>query len=148
MEIGVLNGENAVTMVRKAIHNFPPEKVEYYGFDYFPDYRFRIIEKILEETGCKFKLFKGDTFDTLPKVVDDLPKMDLIFIDGSKSFSTARSDWENSKKLMHEKTGVFVHNYDYSGVRQMVDNISREKFSVKLIRPPSDCETAFIKKKN
>ena len=148
MEIGVLNGENAVTMVRMAIQKFPPEEIEYYGFDYFPDYRFGVIEKKLEETGCKFKLFRGDTLDSLPKVVDDLPKMDLIFIDGSKSFLTAMSDWENAKKLMHEKTGVFVHNYEYSGIRKMVDNISRESYSVGIIHPQLDCDTAFIKKKN
>jgi predicted O-methyltransferase YrrM len=147
MEIGVLNGENAVTMVKKAIQNFPSENVEYYGFDYFPDYRFKVISKKLGETGCKFKFFKGDTFNTLPKVVDTLPKMDLIFIDGSKSFSIAKSDWENSKKLMHEKTGVFVHNYEYSGVRQMVDNISREQYLVEIIHPQLDSDTAFIKKK-
>jgi hypothetical protein len=35
MEIGVYNGENAVSMVETAIQIFPPQEVEYYGFDFF-----------------------------------------------------------------------------------------------------------------
>ena len=74
MEIGVYNGENARTMVETAIRNVRPSEVEYYGFDFFMDTRFREVRQKLEKTGCKFKLFKGDTFDTLPKVVTTLPK--------------------------------------------------------------------------
>lgn len=148
MEIGVLNGENARTMVEVAIRNSPPEEVEYYGFDFFSGYEYHEVEQKLSGTGCKFKLFKGDTMDTLPKVVRTLPKMDLIFIDGGKSYQNARSDWENSRTLMHDGTGVFVHNYEFSGVRRMVDGISRDEYRVRIIHPTSDSDTALIQKRN
>lgn len=116
MEIGVLNGENARTMVEVAIQNFPLEEVEYYGFDFFSGYESHEVGRKLRKIGCKFKLFKGDTVDTLPQAVKILPKMDLIFIDGGKSYTEAKSDWKYSKTLMHDGTVVFVHNYDFSGV--------------------------------
>ena len=147
MEIGVLNGENARTMVEAAIKNFPPEEVEYYGFDFFSDYSPNEVELKLRKLGCKFKLFKGDTVDTLPKAVKTLPKMDLIFIDGGKSYREAKSDWENSMTLMHDGTAVFVHNYYFPGVRKMVDNISRDEYQVKIIHAPFDSDTALIKNK-
>jgi len=147
MEIGVWNGENARTMVTVAMQNFPPEEVEYYGFDFFDEYRFRQVEEKLEKTGCKFKLFKGNTLDTLPKAAQTLPKMDLIFIDGGKSFREAESDWVNSQTLMHDATAVFVHNYEFFGVQRMITNIPSDIYQVTIIHPPAEGEVALIKKK-
>jgi predicted O-methyltransferase YrrM len=147
MEIGVLNGDNARRMVEVAMLNFPPDEVEYYGFDFFVDYTSQQVGQKLEKTGCKFKLFKGDTLDTLPEAVRTLPKMDLIFIDGGKSFTEAKSDWENSRTLMHDETAVFVHNYEFSGVRRMVDSIPQDKYQVKIIHPSSEGQTALIKRR-
>ena len=145
MEIGVLNGENAKAMVEIAIENLPPEEVEYYGFDFFSNYSLKQIEKKLVKTGCKFRLFKGDTADTLPRSVKDLPQMDLIFIDGGKSYSEAYNDWTCSRLLMHDKTAVFVHNYDFSGVQKMVDEIPKDKYRVEIIHTSDDEDTAVIK---
>jgi predicted O-methyltransferase YrrM len=61
--------------------------------------------------------------------------MDLIFIDGGKSFTEVKNDWEYSKTLIHNKTAVFVHNYEFSGVRRMVDNIPSKEFEVTIIHP-------------
>jgi deoxyribodipyrimidine photolyase len=72
MEIGVYTGENARTMVEAAARNVQPGEVEYYGFDFFMGARLREVRQKLEKTGCKFQLFKGDTVDTLPKVVTTL----------------------------------------------------------------------------
>jgi predicted O-methyltransferase YrrM len=146
MEIGVLDGENARTMVEVAMEKHPPGEVEYYGFDFFEDSG-EEVKCRLEKTRCKFKLFRGDTLETLPRAVKDLPKMDLIFIDGDKSYRTAKSDWETSKTLMHERTGVFVHNYEFSGVRKMVDSIPRDSYQVTIIRPPSEGYAAVISMK-
>lgn len=146
MEIGVADGENARTMVMVAIKNFEPEEVEYYGFDFFDGNRMEQVKRKLEETGCKFKLFKGDSVETLPKAMQTLPKMDLIFIDGGHSYETANSDWESSKFLLHDETGVFFHNYDFSGVKSVVDNISREEYQVQIIHPSRNYTTAFLKK--
>lgn len=150
MEIGVADGENAKNMVRAAIQNFPPKEVEYYGFDTFgwnDESQMRQVRKKLEKTGCQFKFFKGDSTRTLPKAVRDLPKMDLIFIDGGHSYATVKSDWENSESLMHRDTAVFFHNYNFSGPKRVVDDISREEYQVEIIHPPRDYATALIKKK-
>ncbi|MCW3993241.1 MAG: class I SAM-dependent methyltransferase [Candidatus Bathyarchaeota archaeon] len=150
MEIGVAEGENARTMIEVAIRNFSPEEVEYYGFDLFggnDDFRLKQVRQKLKETRCKFKLFKGDSVKTLPKALKTLSKMDLIFIDGGHSYTTVKSDWEYSKSLMHNETAVFFHNYDFSGPKRVVDNISREKYQVKIIHPKSDSDTALVKQK-
>jgi len=150
MEIGVADGENAKRMVMAAYKNFPVEDVEYYGFDLFgwnDDSHMKRVIKKLEATGCKFKLFKGDSTITLTKFVKDLPMMDLIFIDGGHSYPTVDSDWENSKNLMHDETAVFFHNYDFSGPKRVVDDISRDEYDVKIIYPPSDSATALVKKR-
>ncbi len=147
LEIGVYSGENAVNMVETAIQNVSPQEVEYYGFDFFSYFSSSEVRRKLEKTGCKFKLFEGNTIDTLPEVVKTLPEVDLIFIDGGKSFTVADSDWRNSRLLMHDETMVFVHNAGFSGVRRMVENISREEYQVKLFRVPSEGLVAQIKKK-
>ena len=146
MEIGVLTGDNARTMVEVAIKNFPPNEVEYYGFDLFSSFSYRRVKQKLEKTGCKFKLFKGDTLKTLPKAVKTLPKMDLIFIDGGKSYREAKSDWDCSKTLIHDGTAIFVHNIDFPGVKRMVGNIPKDKYLVNILQSPNDSDTAFIQK--
>jgi len=146
MEIGVLDGENARTMIEVASEDFAPEDVEYYGFDFFSEYELLEVKAKLEKTRCKFRFFKGDTAKTLPKATGILPMMDLIFIDGDKSYKVAKSDWENSRTLMHDETAVFVHNYEYLGVKEMVDSIPRDKYQVTVIHPRSDSSTALIRK--
>jgi predicted O-methyltransferase YrrM len=150
MEIGVANGENARAMITVASRNFPSEEVEYYGFDTFEaedESQMKLVRKKLEKTGCQFKLFKGNSVATLPKALKDLPMMDLIFIDGGHSYETVKSDWENSKALMQDKTAVFFHNYDFTGVKKAVDGIFREEYLVEIIHPPADYDTALVKKK-
>ncbi len=147
MEIGVADGENARTMVMVATQSFSPEEVEYYGFDLFMDSSRMIqVRRKLEMTRCKFRLFKGDSVETLPKALKTLPKMDLVFIDGDHSYETVKSDWENSESLMHNETAVFFHNYGFSGVRRLVNSISREEYQVEIIHPSSDYDTALVKK--
>ncbi|MDH5483166.1 MAG: class I SAM-dependent methyltransferase [Candidatus Bathyarchaeota archaeon] len=150
MEIGVADGENARNMIRAAFRNFSPEEVEYFGFDLFGGNDGSWIEQVrqkLEENGCKLKLFSGDSVKTLPELVKTLPKMDLIFIDGGHSYATVKSDWENSRNLMHDETAVFFHNYDFSGPKSVVDYINREQYAVEIIHTPSDCDAALVKKK-
>ena len=147
MEIGVADGENARMMVTVAIRNFSPGEVEYYGFDFFEGSSIEQVKRKLEEIGCGFKLFQGDSVCTLPSVLKVLPRMDLIFIDGGHSYATVKSDWENSKSLMHDGTGVFFHNYGFSGVKKLVDSISRREYRVKIIHPSSDYDSAFVKKR-
>jgi len=150
MEIGVADGENAGNMVKTALQNFSSGEVEYFGFDLFEgdgDSRMQQVSRKLKKTGCKFELFKGDSVKTLSEVVKAFPKMDLIFIDGGHSYVTVKSDWENSKSLMHDETAVFFHNYDFSGPKRVVDDISRGEYHIEIIHPPSDYDTALVKKK-
>lgn len=151
LEIGVDTGENATAMVQSAARNFAPEEIEYYGFDTFMGKNNNQLERVkkkLFETGCRFELYKGDSTETLPRKIGDLPKMDLIFIDGGHAYQVTKSDWENSKILMQDHTAVFFHNYDFSGPRKVVDSIPREKFSVEIFDPPSDCKTGLVKRRN
>lgn len=147
MEVGVYNGQNAVRMVKTATETHPPDEVEYYGFDFFYNYSQKKIGKKLDELGCKYKLFEGNTMDTIPEAVKILPKMDIIFIDGGKSYSEAWSDWTGSSRLMHLGTGVFVHNVSFSGVGRMVRNIPRDKYDVEVWNAPSEGRVAQIKKR-
>jgi len=148
LEIGVYTGENAVSMVKAALEiAADPQEVEYYGFDYFANAYVERVGRSLEELGCTFELFEGDTLDTLPTAVATLPKMDLIFIDGGKSFREALSDWENSELLAHDGTGVFVHNADFAGVRRMLAQVSRDRYQVEILRVTTEGRVALITKK-
>jgi predicted O-methyltransferase YrrM len=148
LEIGVYTGENARTMVEAALRSAPPSEVEYFGFDFFWGTRLRDVRRKLEPTGCNITLFEGNTVVTLPHVVSTLPKMDVIFIDGGKSYTEASSDWEHVQALMHDGTTVFVHNVDFSGVRSMVDGISRSQYRVEVFHAPFEGEVAIIKKRH
>jgi predicted O-methyltransferase YrrM len=145
LEIGVYTGENAASMVKAAVKQAAdPQEVEYYGFDFFANARSDRVGRKLEQLGCTYKLFEGNTLDTLPRAVPSLPKMDLIFIDGGKSFEEATSDWENAERLVHDGTGVYVHNADFPGVRRMLDQVNREKYQVEILRVPSEGRVALI----
>ena len=144
----MFNGENAVSMIKTAIRTVPAHEVEYFGSDFFSYHTTERIGKKLEELGCKYRLFKGNTLNTVPEAAKSLPTMDLIFIDGGKSYREGWSDWEGSSRLMDEGTGVFVHNVGFSGVGRMVDDIPRDRFSVEIFNPQYEGRVALIKRKD
>ena len=146
MEVGVYNGENALSMVQAAIKNTPVFEVEYHGFDYFHSYSTEQIGRKLNEIGCKYFLYEGNTLDTVPEAIKTMPKMDIIFIDGGKSFREAWSDWESSSRLMHETTGVFVHNVGFSGVGRMIESIPRDRYEVEIFYPRFEGKVALVKR--
>jgi len=148
LEIGVYTGENAVRMVEAALKNVAaPGEVEYYGFDFFADSGVERVGHKLEALGCTFELFAGNTLDTLPDSVDALPKMDLIFIDGGKSFREAVSDWKNAEQLVHVGTAVYVHNAGFPGVRRMLSQVDRARYHVEVFRALSEGKVALITRK-
>lgn len=148
LEIGVYTGENAGSMVETAIESAAaPQDIEYYGFDFFGNSSADLVGRKLENLGCTYELFEGDTRDTLPVAAASLPKMDLIFIDGGKSFGEAMSDWENSERLLHDGTAVFVHNAGFPGVRRMLARVSRAKYQVEILQAPSEGRVALITSK-
>ncbi|KXB05271.1 hypothetical protein AKJ50_01360 [candidate division MSBL1 archaeon SCGC-AAA382A13] len=148
MEIGIADGDNAANMIEAALENFPPQRIEYFGFDKFDKKsQLQKVKNKLSEKNCKFRLYKGNSVKTISEQVENLPKMDLIFIDGGHDYPIVQKDWKNSKKLINEKTGVFFHNYNFSGPKKGVNNISKEKFSIKILDPDRDYKTALVKKR-
>jgi predicted O-methyltransferase YrrM len=149
LEIGSGHGFGTKAMIKAT-----GKGVEYYGFDLFDGERMRNWQftlsscslkearMLLKDLGCKFRLFKGDSKKTLPKAIPHLPKMDLIYIDGNHEYEFAKSDWENSRKLMHEKTVVIFDDYNSPDVRRVVNEID-EDFDVKIVKR----RFALVKKK-
>jgi hypothetical protein len=150
MEIGTWNGDHAKQMIEVS-KKYYGDKVEYYGFDLFellknemydveyvkiPPSEEKVKNKLMQ-TGVKIRLFKGNTRETLPRVINILPKMDLIFIDGGHSIDTIKNDWKYARQLMHEKTVVLFDDYwnrDDAGCKQIIENINRKKYAVKILR--------------
>ena len=145
MEIGVYNGENAVAMVKAALKQHSPSTVEYYGFDFFYNYSTEQIGEKLEKLGCKHSLIKGNTLDTVPDAAEKLPEMDIIFIDGGKSYREAWSDWQGSSRLMHRDTAVYVHNAGFTGVNRMLQDIPRENYLVEIFSARFEGRVGIIK---
>lgn len=154
MEIGTWNGNHAATMIQSAKKHWSPGEIEYNGFDLYEDLdeetfnkevskrppSMKKVKEKLKRTGAKIALYKGNTLETLPKMVKKLPKMDFIFIDGGHSIETVNSDWKYSKKLMHENTVVIFDDYwnrDDGGCKRIVDSLDRKDFSVEIL-PPTD----------
>lgn len=130
---------------------YSPDSVEYYGFDTFEgwnNHQLKRVKSRLSKLGCKFKLIKGNSTKTIPNHINNLPKMDLIFIDGGHSYRVVKCDWRYSKALMKTGTAVFFHNYGSSGVGKVVDDISQDKFSVEILNPSTDYRTALVKSTN
>jgi len=152
MEIGVWNGNHAIKMIEKAKKYWLPEEIEYYGFDLFEDIdkemikaevskkppSMNTVKEKLEKMDAKIMLYKGNTLNTLPEAIKNLPKMDFIFIDGGHSIKTIQNDWNYSKKLMHDKTVLIFDDYwnmEGSGCNRVVDFIDRSEFSVEVLQP-------------
>lgn len=139
MEIGLLRGERAEEMIRVARES-GVRGIEYYGFDIFDDtfigenekgwagekvhvFSMEEADSFLSRPGVKHSLFKGDTRKTLPAAVPKLPKMDFIYIDGGHDYEVVKSDWENVRKLMHDKTVVVFDDYHLPGIRKTVNEM-------------------------
>jgi predicted O-methyltransferase YrrM len=88
------------------------------------------VRRRLEKTSAKIHLIKGDTRKTLPMMLSFLPKMDFIFIDGGHSFKVVSSDWESSKRLMHEKTIVVFDDVECVGVKKVINSIDRQQYEL------------------
>lgn len=150
MEIGTWAGGRAILMIKEAQKYNPLSEIEYYGFDLFEGmneevYKTEIskkpptqsdVESVLQATGAKISLFKGDTMVTMPEVCPTLPKMDFIYIDGGHSYETIANDWNCSKMLMHEGTVVIFDDYwlnrEDGGCKKLIDALDRNVYNVVL----------------
>jgi len=129
LEIGLGDGLNLEKMMELAAPD-----CEFYSFDnLWFDFTRRAYEKLKGNKNIHFYI--GDSRKTLPAVVGELPKMDLIFIDGGHTENVVGSDWEFCSRLMHHQTVCFFHDYPLStGVRKVVNGIGNG-FSVDILRP-------------
>jgi len=149
MEIGTWDGEHALQMIREA-KKFHGRGVEYYGFDLFEFLDERLclkefskrppklkeVARELQKTDCRVRLFRGDTKEVLPKVVEKLPGMDFIFIDGGHSVETIENDWKYAQRLMANHTVVIFDDYwnrEDAGCKKVIEEIDRSEFNVEIL---------------
>jgi hypothetical protein len=163
LEIGCGDAIRGRQIADRAV-KFGHKTIEYFGFDLFESVcsehiysealaPFRIIEletvKSLIAKNSKvsvIKLFKGDSKVTLPANIKDLPKMNVIFVNGGHSLPTIQSDIEYALKLAGEKTEVVIDNYypgDYTkGCAFAVDNdLSKRPELTVQVMPQEDVQT-------
>jgi len=150
LELGTWNGTRAVQMILEARKFNSAEEIAYYGFDLFEEMTerilqeetskwppsFREVEERLLKTGVKISLYKGDTRESLPRMISQLPKMDFIFVDGGHSVETISSDWLCVQQLMHRNTTVIFDDYwnrDDAGAKPVLENIDKERFHVDIL---------------
>ncbi len=156
LEIGTWKGKHAQLMIECALEF---GEAEYYGFDLFercpieefPKAQWTVplekIKAVLEKTGAKIHLFKGDTRRTLAET--RLPLMDFIFIDGGHSLETVRNDWEHCKKLMHAGTVLIFDDYwdrGDGGCKPLVENVIRPsgQYSVEMLGTADQADVSSI----
>ncbi len=157
LEIGTFNGKHGKLAIETAKIFHPNQNVEYYGFDLFEELTEKQLRlelskrppaydqvlELLTKTRAKVTLFKGNTIQTLPAYISELPKMDLIFIDGGHSKETIQSDWSHVKKLLHESTIVIFDDYYTDleeeikgmGCQELISELNTEEFDVKILNP-------------
>jgi hypothetical protein len=160
LEIGVWDGEHSRLMLQAALRNHDPADVSYYGFDLFEEADEAVISQetskfppsmasvrrklqSFAERGATIELFKGNTLEVLPAVVDSLPTMDFVFIDGGHSYETVRNDWQCARRLLGARSIVIFDDYvnreavgqTSIGVNRVVDDIDRQIYSVSHLRP-------------
>ena len=153
MEIGTWRGRRAREMIAEASRHHSPEAVSYFGFDLFEtpssetmaaefsDHKraptLEVVRNDLALTGARISLYKGDTREVLPNLLDSLPKMDFIFVDGGHSLETIQNDWDCVRRLMHGQTVVVFDDYwpnrSDGGAKPIVDAIDRSEYRVVIL---------------
>jgi len=164
LEIGTSSGQTAIGMIRTAGQFSKEDQISYYGVDlfesgkpsqweleftggYIPPKKADVEARLRSETAADITLVAFDS-----KLLHEVPaekrmKMDLIFIDGGHSLETVASDWEFAKSSMHEKTVVVLDDYfpelPFIGAKNVVDNIDRSVFDVKILPEIDDYSHPF-----
>jgi predicted O-methyltransferase YrrM len=151
MEIGTWNGNNAKKMITTAAKFRGVTEIEYYGFDLFEGMTEALYEKEvskvpptlqqvearLKQTGAKITLYKGNTNTVLPEVIERLPSMDLVFIDGGHSVTTIANDWNALAPQLGPETIVIFDDYwtnrTDAGCKPVVDSINSQRYDVQVL---------------
>jgi predicted O-methyltransferase YrrM len=135
LEIGTSSGETAIAMIKKAGETKNEEDIHYYGIDLFENATDEQLEEEFSGNYGKNKLEDVKTkLETRTKAhihlnETNLPKMDIIYIDGGHSIKTIDEDWKMAQKLMHINTVVVLDDYfsemGFIGAKQTVNNIKK-----------------------
>jgi predicted O-methyltransferase YrrM len=151
MEIGTGKGDSAVRMIEAAARRWDRSEIEYYGFDLFELLDREVaqkeltkipppmedVQRRLETTGARIRLFRGNTNETLWAAAEALPTMDFVFIDGGHSIETIENDWHGVQGLMHERTVVLFDDYYADrldmGARHLVESLDSSEYRVKVL---------------
>ncbi len=148
LEIGTWNGMHAEQMIRESLKF--QSKIEYYGFDYFgpaPTEEFpkkcpRIeeVQRRLDAIGqrAKIVLVKGDTKETLPKMMEKISDVEFAWIDGGHSLETIANDWICIQKMITDDAVILLDDYwdtDQVGCKQLIDGMDRSLWDVQLLEP-------------
>lgn len=146
LEIGTNDGANAVRLFQRASRY--RDDVQYYGFDLFESLNdttlvqefalatpsLEEVENFMDRNGLLSRhLFSGNTIETLRSTKANLPKMDLVFIDGGHSQETVASDWMHVQDLIHARSVVFFDDYPNWGIGPVVDALDREQWDVQIM---------------
>ena len=113
VEIGVSTGNGALGLIEGN-----PD-ADYYGYDSWTDYdepNYKISKKKIEKYLPKAHLTRIDS-----KEIKELPKADLIHIDGDHATPGCLSDIELASKFLSLKGVILVHDMDYSHVMNAVN---------------------------
>ncbi len=120
VEVGTWNGSRAIQMAEAAF-NAGVQTVTYVGFDTFeggndraheghtkPDATYEHVagrldnySRLMNRTGREFnwKLFRGNSLETLPAAQKHVADATFAYIDGGHSYETTKSDYENLKHV-------------------------------------------------
>ena len=151
LEIGVYTGRRAKEMIDAAkVFN---SKIEYFGFDLFEMMNKKILKEEMSKIpnskkniysklrkSAKIRLFKGYTYNTLPKLKNT--KVDFIFIDGGHAVKTINTDWIKCQKFIKKNTIVVFDDYYLNdsriikkfGCNIVVNKISKKIFEKRLCK--------------
>ena len=97
-----------------------------------------------DKVDCQIKLFKGNTKETLPENLSQVPSVDFVYIDGGHSYETVKSDYLNVKTIL--KTGTVVVFDDFNcerGVSRFIGELLSEEggFFSRVMFIPADFGT-------
>lgn len=156
LEIGVWNGAHARSMLERRRDR---STGAYWGFDLFeradrdrvaaeigkfPPSRDEVRARIGDVLPFdRIHLVAGDTTETLPAMLAELPPMDFVFIDGGHSVETVRSDWRCVEHLLHPASLVVFDDYvnqaaiaaEGWGTNTVIDAIDRRRYGVEIVAP-------------
>ena len=76
---------------------------------------------------CEMKLYKGNTKETLPAIIPQLPPMDFVYIDGGHSYNTVKSDYDNIKPILKTGTAIVFDDFNCEqGISRFIGELLSE----------------------